>query len=195
MFHQLTKQTLSLGHLRGATLVFGLIVVLGSVYNMETLAELREFGESIGHEGQALRDFISKEQERLRLERAEARDREREREAREFSAREEERKLELAKLKFAHEEEMSRIERSETKCKTTEVKGPKLPPFEERNDEMDSYLRRFELYAKTQNWHSDIWATHLSALLKGKALDVFALLPSDKALDYDYLKKGFTEEV
>ena len=77
MFHQLTKQTLSLGHLRCATLVFGLIVVLGSVYNMETLAELREFGESIGHEGQALRDFISKEQERLRLERAEARDRER----------------------------------------------------------------------------------------------------------------------
>ena len=28
----------------------------------------------------------------------------------------------------------------------------------------------------------------LSALLKGKALDVYALLPSDQALDYDALK-------
>ena len=53
---------------------------------------------------------------------------------------------------------------------------------------MDSYLHRFERYALAQSWNKDLWATHLSALLKGKALNVYALLPSDQALDYDALK-------
>lgn len=69
-------------------------------------------------------------------------------------------------------------------------KGPKLPVFDEGKDEMDSYLHRFERYATAQNWKHELWATHLSALLKGRALDVYALLPSDKALDYNELKRA-----
>ncbi|MEW8548611.1 MAG: hypothetical protein AB2693_34350, partial [Candidatus Thiodiazotropha sp.] len=34
------------------------------------------------------------------------------------------------------------------------------------------------------------WATDLSALLQGKALDVYALMPKEDALDYDKLKKA-----
>ena len=67
-------------------------------------------------------------------------------------------------------------------------KGPKIPTFEEGKYEMDSYLHRFEGYALAQSWNKDLWATHLSALLKGKVLDVYALLPFDQALDYDALK-------
>ena len=37
-------------------------------------------------------------------------------------------------------------------------------------------------------WPKSAWATHLRALLKGKALDVYALLPAEDALDYDKLK-------
>ena len=68
------------------------------------------------------------------------------------------------------------------------IKGPKLPPFEEKSDDIDSYLRRFERHAEAHNWHNTIWPTHLSAHLKRNAMDVYVLLPSEHALYYDVLK-------
>ena len=53
---------------------------------------------------------------------------------------------------------------------------------------MDSYLLRSERYATAQKWEPDTWATGLSALLQGKALDVYALMPKEDALNYDKLK-------
>ena len=53
---------------------------------------------------------------------------------------------------------------------------------------MDSYLLRFERYATAQKWEPDTWATGLSALLQGKALDVYELMPKEDALNYDKLK-------
>lgn len=53
---------------------------------------------------------------------------------------------------------------------------------------MDSYLLRFERFATSQNWDKGIWATNLSALLKGKALEVCSRLTHEQALDYDTLK-------
>ena len=100
-------------------------------------------------------------------------------------------------IKLKHVEHSHEMELLELKLKggvsileksVPKPKGPKIPPFEEGKDEMDSYLHRFEQYALAQSWNKDLWATHLSALLKGKALDVYALLPSDQALDYDALK-------
>ena len=70
------------------------------------------------------------------------------------------------------------------------AKTPKMPVFNERKDDIDAYLRRFERYAEAQGWVSDNWATNLSALLQGRALDVYALLPFDKAKDYDELKSA-----
>ena len=64
---------------------------------------------------------------------------------------------------------------------TVGVRSSKLPSFDEVKDEMDSYLRRFERYASAQKWKKDIWATNFSALLKGRALDVYARLPIDIA--------------
>ena len=68
------------------------------------------------------------------------------------------------------------------------AKTPKIPAFDEGKDEMDSYLLRFETYATAQKWKKEDWATNLSALLKGKALDVYALMPVEEALNYDMLK-------
>ena len=62
------------------------------------------------------------------------------------------------------------------------IKGPKLPPFEEKSDDIDSYLNRFKRHAEAHNWHKTIWATHLSALLKGHALDVHVLVPSEHVI-------------
>ena len=70
------------------------------------------------------------------------------------------------------------------------VKGPKIPPFNESKDNIDAYIQRFERYAVVQHWNRDNWGSHLSALLTGKALDVFARLPPSSALDYEELKKA-----
>ena len=67
-------------------------------------------------------------------------------------------------------------------------KGPKMPCFEQSKDNMDAFLHRFEIYAETQCWRRDQWAVYLSALLKGKALEVYSRLPVKDAQDYEVLK-------
>ena len=69
-----------------------------------------------------------------------------------------------------------------------EGKVPKMPYFDEERDFMDSYLGRFERFAETQKWKREQWAMYLSALLKGRALDVYSRLPPDQTDDYDRLK-------
>ncbi|XP_021346945.1 uncharacterized protein LOC110446230 [Mizuhopecten yessoensis] len=75
------------------------------------------------------------------------------------------------------------------------LRGPKLPPFEDTKDNMDSYLQRFERYATAQKCDRDIWGANLSALLKGKALDVFSRLPVEQALVFDELKKALLKRI
>ena len=90
-----------------------------------------------------------------------------------------------------HEDELERLEAQKALTQpreTIKAKAPKNPAFNEGKDEMDSYLLRFERYATAQKWEPDTWATGLSALLQGKALDVYALMPKEDALNYDKLK-------
>ena len=62
------------------------------------------------------------------------------------------------------------------KEKSSNPRSPKLPYFDEHTDKMDSYLRRFESYAISNKWDPSMWASYLSALLKGSALEVFVRL-------------------
>ena len=90
-----------------------------------------------------------------------------------------------------HEDELEKLEAQKQLTQpreTIKAKTPKIPAFNEGKDEMDSYLLRFERYATAQKWEPDTWATGLSALLQGKALDVYALTPKEDALNYDKLK-------
>lgn len=68
--------------------------------------------------------------------------------------------------------------------------GPKLPCFDEAKDNIDAYLLRFERYAAANQWSRERWAGYLSALLKGKALDVYNCLEPNEATDYDALKNA-----
>ena len=43
---------------------------------------------------------------------------------------------------------------------------PKLPSFDEKTEDLDAYLYRFEGYATMQGWPKERWASNLSALLK-----------------------------
>ena len=53
------------------------------------------------------------------------------------------------------------------------VSKPKLPPFQDRKDDLDAYIKRFERFAKTVEWHEQQWATILSTLLTGRALELY----------------------
>ena len=71
-----------------------------------------------------------------------------------------------------------------------DAKSPKLLSFIDEKDELDSYLLRFEHYAENASWEKDTWAIKLSALLTGRAMDVYTRMSDADASDYDKLKKA-----
>ena len=71
-----------------------------------------------------------------------------------------------------------------------DAKSPKLPSFIDEKDELDSYLLHFERYAENASWKKDTWAIKLSALLTGRAMDVYTRMSDADASDYDKLKKA-----
>ena len=71
-----------------------------------------------------------------------------------------------------------------------DAKSPKLPSFIDEKDELESYLLRFECYAENASWEKDTWAIKLSALLTGRAMDVYTRMSDADASDYDKLKKA-----
>ncbi|XP_061176104.1 uncharacterized protein LOC133185059 [Saccostrea echinata] len=169
---------------------------------MESLREITEYGQSLNLTGADLQQFIQQQQAHQRELRAA--EREKEKQDREYVLSKE--ALEIEKLKLQEKKGMEEIESKlmhtiqtlEQKLAVKELemksenssnaKFPKMPVFDEVKDDIDSYLRRFERYAAAQKWKLDSWAVNLSALLRGRVLDVYALLPQEKALDYDALK-------
>ena len=73
---------------------------------------------------------------------------------------------------------------------TTKARAPKLPHFDETKDDIDAYLQRYERYAYCQEWAERDWALNLSALLKGKALEVYSRLALEEAGTYSCLKNA-----
>ena len=100
----------------------------------------------------------------------------------ELQQRELKNQIDLQKVTFRVELEKQKAE------KLAHARDPKLPYFDESKDKMDSYLSRFEKYATANKWDKNVWAAYLSALLKGRALDVYDRLSVDDAADYDKLK-------
>lgn len=64
----------------------------------------------------------------------------------------------------------------------------RLPCFEQAKDQIDSYLLRFERYAGVNGWKRADLALNLSALLKGKSLDVHSHLDESESMVYDTVK-------
>ena len=65
---------------------------------------------------------------------------------------------------------------------------PKLPTFNCGRDDLDAYLNRFERFAEAQHWPEEEWATSLSALLTGRALEAFNSMSVEHASSYPALK-------
>ncbi|XP_064089902.1 RNA-binding protein 25-like [Macrobrachium nipponense] len=174
--------------------------------------DLRRF---VSDEQSALRDIRNKERE-LEREKLEAAREERERERqekekeREYDREKSERdraheirlydmqeslqKQEIEKLKLQKEIKDSPVntEGSDTEGNQVrvKVKGPSIPDFDENKDDIDAYLRRFEVLASAAKWPKGDWAIILSSHLKGAALEVYVRLSPEDALDYNKVSES-----
>ena len=155
-------------------------------------------GERMGLTGSELQEYVEKrekefldreermlrredEKSRLEFERLKLEEERLEKQA-SLKREEQEREMELLKLRAATE-----VSKSEVGSKSLR---PKLPKFEEQKDDMDAYIERFERFARSQGWREDTWAVSLSSLLTGKGLEVYTSMPPEQADDYPALKKA-----
>ena len=170
---------------------------------------LKQEAEEIGFEGKDILEYVKEQQKLDREERAAWReDRKRADEAEKKKRADEIRfaQIEAAKeqAKIEAEKELA-LKELELKAQQSQAgaslaatppprnkdaKSPKLPSFVDEKDELDSYLLRFERYAENASWEKDTWAIKLSALLTGRAMDVYTRMSDADASDYDKLKKA-----
>ena len=143
------------------------------------------------------REEEEKEERRRRLdEEREARRQEREIRKLQAEAELQRQKVEIEEAQRRYDLEMRRLELEQTrqgpgaKAPSNEdrAKAPKLPSFVDGKDDLDAYLQRFERFATTAKWEKAGWATKLSALLSGRALDVYSRLSEEAASDYHKMK-------
>ena len=92
--------------------------------------------------------------------------------------------------KREHELELTHLGQGRNDTERPEVredraKAPKLPSFVDGKDDLDAYLQRFERFATIAKWEKTGWASKLSALLSGRALEVYSRLSKEAAQDYD----------
>ena len=177
---------------------------------MERLIEL---GEKMNLEGEKLHEFVHEQQAIEREERATERGERAkaiEREERATEREEREREREMRRLQLETEERSAKEELEfrklelERKSSTKETTGdaemkpevvakaklPKLLPFQDGKDDLDSYLQWFERYARTSGWAEDQWAPALSTLLTGKALEAYSRMSDAVATDYGQLREA-----
>ncbi|KAJ8017727.1 hypothetical protein HOLleu_44661 [Holothuria leucospilota] len=159
------------------------------------MAEFQSYitmGEDLGLKGKELIDFPKGLDAKARE------DKQRERDERQ-KEREHQRVLKKYELRIAEENAKSRSsgKTDVDPSKASPFKKPEIPCFNEKNDEIDSYLKRFERYAIATGKPKSDWAMLLSALLTGKALTVYSRLSDDDYKNYDTLKKAllFTYEL
>ena len=181
---------------------------------------LKQEAEDIGFEGKDILEYVKEQQKLDREERAAWRNiriaelqAEEKKRADELQAEEKKRADEIRFAQIEGAKEQAKIEaEKELALKELELKAqqsqagaslaatppprnkdaksPKLPSFIDEKDELDSYLLRFERYAENASWEKDTWAIKLSALLTGRAMDVYTRMSDADASDYDKLKKA-----
>ena len=158
---------------------------------------LKQEAEDIGLQGKDIAEYVTRQQNLDREERAAWRV------AQKFHAEEKKRadEIRLAQIEIEKELKIKEMElqaqaQAAASSATTptprnkDAKSPKLPSFIDEKDELDSYLLCFERYAENASWEKDTWAIKLSALLTGRAMDVYTRMSDADASDCDKLKKA-----
>ncbi|XP_066968303.1 uncharacterized protein [Macrobrachium rosenbergii] len=147
------------------------------------------------------REREREEREREREEREKEREYDREKSERDrahelhlYNIQESLQKQEIEKLKLQKEINDSPVNTggsdTEGNQVRVKVKGPSIPDFDENKDDIDAYLRRFEVLASAAKWLKEDWAIILSSHLKGAALEVYVRLSPEDALDYNKVSES-----
>ena len=86
------------------------------------------------------------------------------------------------------------------------VRTPSLPSFVDGKDNLDEYILRFEKFASVAKLNRSTWATQLSPLLTGKAVEVYNRLSPEEVVDcerltkvallerYDFTERGYRQK-
>jgi hypothetical protein len=151
-----------------------------------------KIGQALNLSGADLIEYVDKkvEQERERQERVERERVERERQERERQERVEredkdrQKEIELEKIKSAERIETAKIH-SEKRSNDSDFK---MANFNEKVDEIDAYLNKFEQQASLHKWPKDIWTSKLQQKLTGKADTAFQSLSTEDSNNYDKVK-------
>ena len=164
---------------------------------------LKQEAEDLGYEGKEIMEYVKEQQKFDREERAawrnirmtelqtEAEEKRRADEIKVQMAKiEAEKELTLREMELKAQDQASASLAATQPPRNKDAKSPKLPSFIDEKDELDSYLLRFERYAENASWEKDTWAIKLSALLTGRAMDVYTRMSDADASDYDKLKKA-----
>ena len=151
---------------------------------------LKQEEEDIGLTGKEVAEYVREQQtldreERVAWREAEAEDKKR---ADELQAEEKKRanEIRLAQIEIEKELKIKELEQDLAATlppRNKDAKSPKLPSFIDKKDELDSYLLHFEHNAVNASWEKNTWATKLSALLTGRAMDVYTRMSDKKAND------------
>ena len=174
---------------------------MAGAFDSAAFEELKRQVEAWGLDDKQKGKFLMEEWRKMR----EAEEKKAEREAEEKKAeREAEREIKRLRIELETKrlEATFREREQRTVASGMRISGrsPELPPFADGHDDLDNYLLRFERYAGVAGWEKQIWATQLSALLSGRALEVYSRLSQEDAMEYDVLKVAlltrynFTEE-
>ena len=164
---------------------------------------LKQEAEDLGYEGKEIMEYVKEQQKFDREERAawrnirmtelqtEAEEKRRADEIKVQMAKiEAEKELTLREMELKAKDQASGSLADTPPPRNKDAKSPKLPSFIDEKDELDSYLLCFERYAENASWEKDTWAIKLSALLTGRAMDVYTRMSDADASDYDKLKKA-----
>ena len=164
---------------------------------MSDLNEIIALAKASGLEGTDLANFIrderaaQREADRLRIE-VEDRERERENEERRLlhEAAEREKEREDKERQRQHELALAAVKKDAAAVSSKPGKlAFKMPAFDEKNDDMDAYITRFEQYSTINGYDKSCWACNLSVQLKGDSLAVFHRMATEDQVDYDKLKE------
>ena len=153
---------------------------------------LKEEAEDLGYEGKEIMEYVKEQQKFDREERAawrnirmtelqtEAEEKRRADEIKVQMAKiEAEKELTLREMELKAQDQASASLAATPPPRNKDAKSPKLPSFIDEKDELDSYLLRFERYAENASWEMDTWAIKLSALLTGRAMDVYTRMSDE----------------
>src|SRR6201990_1903815 len=144
---------------------------------LTTDAEIIKSGKELGLKGKELIDFLKESETRAAAEAEKVR-----------AEAEKVREFELKKIELQLRSGISNHTTTLNNRNNRRVENFELTPFIDGEDDIYRYVQDFEYCAQNNEWNPSYWGIYLATLLTGRALGVYARMPSHEANDYYKLK-------